>query len=134
VKKSFMVLIVMLFCLIPCICLAGDKEVKILKFYTDPVSIYETEDSFNLVPKKELPDPGKTNVVITNYDRSTSMVMFTHNSRDMWVPQAEVDLSEKAVASIVCGDSRIANKVKKSDTTTGGVSIYSQMGLGEGCK
>lgn len=132
-KTKCILIILLMFSISAGHCIAGKEEVVILKFYTDPVDIYDTADTFEEVPRKNLPDPEKTRIVVENFDRPTNMVMFTHQGRQMWVNQSEVKLSVTAVASVVCtgGD---GNGDDSRPITASGRKSFVTMGLGEGCK
>ena len=123
-----------LFCLFSGIGFGGEKEVLILKFYTDPVSIYESADSYTNMPRKSLPDPRKSKVRVKDFDRPTSMVMFVHDGRPMWVSQSEVELNHKAVASIICTQMKNEKRRGNSDITYRTGVVRGTMGLGEGCR
>lgn len=111
----------------------GSKKVFILKFYTDPVAIFDTADSFTYLHRKSLPDPRKTKVLVKNYDYPTNSVMFIHEGREMWVSLSQVKLSEKAVASIICRE-----PIPENQTGSAGANKpappYTKMKLGEGCR
>ena len=113
--------------------IAGGKDVFILKFYTDPVYVYETAERFREVPQDALPDPGKTEIIIENFDYPTNMVMFMHQNQEMWVSQSEVKLNKTAVASVICTKTGPDVPAATPPGTLPG-KPYATMGLGEGCK
>ncbi len=134
-KKTMVLLILFLFCMLTGISEGKAKEVLIQEFYMDPVFVYDSEDSYTEIPKASLPDPSKTKVVVKNYDQSEAMVMFTHEGREMWVSESEVRLNHTAVASIICTE--VEDTVaEKGGTLTQPASKqpFHTLGLGEDCR
>lgn len=77
---------------------SGSAKLYIVKFYTDPVCIYDTPDSetYKNLQQEHLPNPGKEDVFIEAVDRSTNMVMFVHQGRKMWVHKSEVKIKARS--------------------------------------
>lgn len=97
----------------------------------DPVSIYDSEDSYTDIPQKSLPNPKKSKVLVKIFDRPTKMGMFVHDGREMWVSQSEVELSEKAVASIICTQMKNRKGSGNSEISSRETVTYGTLGLGE---
>jgi len=133
-KNSVLVIFFIFVCVCPGIGVCEEKEeVLILKFYTDPVCIYDSAESFTKVPRNSLPDPGKVNLAIENYDRR-GMVMFFHDGQEMWVNQAAVKLNKRRFASIICTDPGVLRERGETELSSKEGRVYTQLGLGEGCK
>lgn len=132
-RNYVLAVIFLLVSLFPCVGLCEDKDVLILKFWTDPVHVYESAVSSNPVPRNFFPDPGKERIIVENYDRR-GFVMFIYKDEEYWVNQAFVKLNKTAEASIKCSDSEIRIKNDNGDYTGKVENVHAKLGLGEGCK
>ncbi|MBE1275026.1 hypothetical protein [Enterovibrio baiacu] len=122
-KKTITLLSTLLFA--PLALSNANEGVKILAFLMDEVEICDKDYACADIDKKLLPDPEKSPIFVTSYDESEGMLEFFLNNDKKWVHQTEVELNQKAVASVICTNQKISRKSDKE--------VFATYGLGEGC-
>jgi hypothetical protein len=102
------------------------EKVTITEYLTKEIEVCSNAFKCEDIIAKELPDPSEVELVIEGYDKNEGYVMFQYKGKEMWVHQSEIEVSNKAFASVICSAQVIS---KTSDKST-----YATLGLGEGCK
>ncbi|GAM71284.1 hypothetical protein JCM19236_6201 [Vibrio sp. JCM 19236] len=101
------------------------EQVIILDYLVDPVFVCYQNDECNDIERGKLPDPEKTKLVVSDYDKSEQMLGVDVEGKKLWFDQTEVLLNQTAKASIICSTQTLtASEDKKA---------YVSYGLGEGC-
>lgn len=104
---------------------AADGDVKILKFLMSEIEICDSDYNCLDVEAKTLPDPKKSPIPVVGFDEKEGMLKFVVEQQEKWVHQTEVELNQKAEASVICTNQKISRKSDKE--------VFATYGLGEGC-
>ncbi|KKD60849.1 hypothetical protein RN22_08900 [Grimontia sp. AD028] len=118
-------LVISLLCFPLGLSVAQAKEVKIIDFLMDEVEICDNDYNCQDVPAKTLPDPTKSPIPVVAFDENEGMLKFVVKDEEKWIHQTEVELNQKALASVICTDQKISRKSDKE--------VFATYGLGEGC-